>query len=128
MRHHVADVPLDDRIAPLGVTRQALVLVSHAVALDVRLGHHVESVLVAEVVEVGIVRIMRQPHRVDVVPLHQENVLQHDFTRDGASIVVCRLMPVHALELDRLAVVKENVPLDLDLAEARPPDASVHLD
>ena len=59
------------------VARVAADLVVVRVRLDVRLVDHVEPVLVAEVVPVGVVRIVRGAHGVDVELLHQAHVAEH---------------------------------------------------
>ena len=86
--------------------------------LHVRLGDEVDAVLVADVVPESVVRIVARAYRVDVVPLHQLRVAQHLGARHGAPVLGTRLVPVHTLELDRLAVHVEHLAHDLLLLEA----------
>ena len=59
---------LDEALAPRRVVRERLLLerMPAAMAFDVRLGDDVDSVLVAQVVPVGVVRVVRSPDGVDV--------------------------------------------------------------
>ena len=77
-------------------------------ALHVRLQLHVDSVALAEVVEVRIVRIVARAHRVNVVALHQKDVSQHLVTREGTPIHGGCVVSVHALELHRTSVYKDR--------------------
>ena len=77
------------------------------VALDIRLVHQVNAVLVAEPVPIGRVRIMRSAHVVDIGALHQANVLFHHLARDRVPHGRLRLMTVDAAQLDQLAVQVE---------------------
>ncbi len=70
----------------------------------------VEPVLVAEVVETRIVRIVRGADRVDVVPLHQHHVPHHGLERHGPAEIGVMLVPVDALEHDAYAV-DQKVPV-----------------
>ena len=54
-----------------------------AVALHIGFVHHVEAVSVVQGVHTGIVGVMGSAHRVDVVQLHQFDVLLHGSHRDG---------------------------------------------
>ena len=63
-----------------------------AVRLDVGLVHEVEAELIGELVPAWVVGVVRGAHRVDVVLLHQLNILNHrclidHMTRDGIGLV-----------------------------------------
>jgi hypothetical protein len=62
---------------PRRVVGDVDLLLPQLVALDVRLVHHVEPELVAELLPKGFVRVVRGAHRVEVVLLHQPDVLEH---------------------------------------------------
>ena len=96
--HHVA-AAVHVRLRPARRRGEALHAVAHAVALHVRLGLHVEPVAVAEVVEVGVVRVVRGAHGVDVEALHQQHVAEHLLARHAASVHGRGVVAVHALEL-----------------------------
>ena len=121
----LAAVALDYRVLPLLEEPEPLVPVSGLVRLYVRLGDHVDSVAVAEVVPEVVVRIVARAHRVDVELLEERDVLHHVRERDGASVVRIRLVAVHALELHGHSVDVERVADDLLLLEADLPRADV---
>jgi hypothetical protein len=47
------------------------------VGLQVRLVHHIEAEPVAQAIELGVIGIVGAAHRVEVVPLHQQQILLH---------------------------------------------------
>ena len=96
-----------------------LVGAERTVALIVRLVHHIEPVLVAELVELRCVRVMACPDRVDIVLFHQAQVPVHLFQADRKAGHRIAVMTVHAVELDLLSVeVKDTVP-DSHLAQTQ---------
>ena len=101
--HHVA-AAVHVRLRPARRRGEALHAVAHAVAFHVRLGLHVEPVAVAEVVEVGVVRVVRGAHGVDVEALHQQHVAEHLLARHAAAVHGRGVVAVHALELHGAAV------------------------
>ncbi len=88
------------------------------VAFDVGLVHHVQAVLVAQGVPLGIVGVVRRPDGVDVVPFHQLDVAHHQGAIDGVPRERAVLVAVHALHQDGLAVDEESAAADLDRPEA----------
>ena len=113
----LALVALDDRVLPLLEAAKPIVAVSRLMPLDVRLGYHVDSVPVAEVVPEAVVGIVARADGVDVVLLEERDVLQHVVKRHGAPVLWIRLVAVHALHLDRHAVHEERVADDFLLLE-----------
>ena len=55
-------------------------------AFHVGLGQHVHAVFVAEVVEYGIVRVVRGTDGVDIQALHAKDILLNFFGRDSTAI------------------------------------------
>ena len=51
--------------------------------LNVCLALQVDTIFVAEIIEVRVVRIMRGTYVVDIRPLHQHNLMFHLLTRDN---------------------------------------------
>ena len=78
-----------------------------AVGLEVRLGHHHETDLVAHLVEARVVGVVGGPHRVDVVPLHELQIAAHPVHADGPAPVVVVVVAVDAAHLDVRAVEQE---------------------
>ena len=92
--------------------------VTHAVALDVGLGHHVKAILVAQVVPARVVAIVTGTHGVHVQLLHNLDVLNHAFHADDVAVVGIQLVAVGALDEDGLAVDEHLSALDLDASES----------
>ena len=89
------------------------------VALHVGLGQHVESILVAQVVEHGVVGVVAGAHGIDVQPLHGLNVFFYLLVGDGSSVHGAEVMAVHAVEHHSLAVDGQgSVVADAHFAEA----------
>ena len=93
------------------------VLLPGTVRLKIRLIDDVESVAIRELVETAAVRVVRRAHRVDVLPLHLDDVALDGRRVDGAPAVAVELMTVHTLEHDALAVELHESVLEAELAE-----------
>ena len=89
-----------------------------AVGLEIVFVDHIQAVFVAKRVPVGVVRIVRGAHGVDVVALHRQDVLDHRLAVDRAAGVAGELVAVRALEQQTAAVETDHAVLDLDPAEA----------
>mmetsp|Transcript_59326 Transcript_59326/g.171921 ORF Transcript_59326/g.171921 Transcript_59326/m.171921 type:complete len:200 (-) Transcript_59326:739-1338(-) len=76
-------------------------------AFDICLVHDIKAVLIAELVEQRIVRIMRATDRIKVVSLHQFDVLEHRFATDDMAGVRVMLMPVHATDRQFLPIEEQ---------------------
>ena len=100
-------VPCHMRSPPLLRMGEGGLAVVVFVAFDVRLILEVQAVLVGEVVEVGVVAVVREADMIDVAALHEHHFLLHLLPRDGMSRGGIRLVAVHALQLHRLAVEVE---------------------
>ena len=114
----VAAVPLDVRVMEERVLSQRLRPVTHAVRLDVRLGHDIDAVFVAEVVPVIVIGIVRGAYRIDIELLHDADVLLHARPGHDIAPVGVQFVPVRALEQNGLAVHQDLGVLYLHLAEA----------
>ena len=123
--HHTCHVSL---LPLLGVRDRGFAIVV-LVALDVGLILQVDTVLVAEEVPVGVARIVRVAHVVDVGTLHQHNLLVLHLASDGMAnggmaLVTVNTLQLHGLAVDvvvaasqtELVLVGRSV-LDLNLAE-----------
>ena len=96
-----------------------------AVALLVGLVDYVQPVIVIHSVHLGVVGIMAGADRVDVVALHQKDVLEHGFDRDRLSVDRVYVMPVSAFEISEDIVDIELVILELHFAEAVPEEGTL---
>ena len=106
----------------LGVSRifgQRLFVVTHAVRFDVRFGHEVNAVAVAEVVPARIVRVMACAHGVEIVLFQNANVLDHALQRYNISAVGIHFVTIGAFEQDGFSVDEQLTVFDLHLAKTR---------
>ena len=93
-------------------------IVAPAVRLDVGLVVNVKADLVAEFVELPVLWIVAETYRIDIVGLHQLQVLAAKLSRDIMTGSLVMLVDIDALELDRLAVHEEKIAPELEPAEA----------
>ena len=90
------------------------------VALDVRLGDHVQPELVGQVREGRVVGVVRGPHGVEPELLHQDQVGAHRLDRDDPPGDLVEVVAVDPAQVDAPAVDEEVHPADLDAPEADP--------
>ncbi len=74
------------------------------VGFVVRLVHDIDAVLVAQLIEIRVVRIVRGAHRIQIVLLEQLDVRLHLLVGEVAARLRRHLAAVYALKVDRLAV------------------------
>ena len=110
-------VPVLDLVVPGGVGQEPAL---GAVALVIGLGHDVEAVLVAQLVEARVVGVVGAAHRVDVVLLHQAQVPQHVLQVDDGAGGGIGVVPVDTAQGDGPAVEADDGVTHLDLADAHP--------
>ena len=92
--------------------------VPHAVAFHIVLVDHIQAQLVAQAVQGAAVRIVAGPHRVDIVPLHQDQVPPDLLLRHGPAGLPAEVVPVGALENDPHTVHPDHTVHDFDFPEA----------
>ncbi len=83
-----------------------------AVCFHIALVDQIQPVLVAELIQPGIIRIMARAYGVDIVALHRNDVLQHLLLVGNPAKTPAKLMPVGALEHDALSVYGHNAVVD----------------
>ena len=81
-----------------------VVLAHDRVTFRICLAHHIQAILVAEVIEVFVVRIVRGTDRVEVPCLHHLDVFLIDFLRHIFASERIGIVAVSAAEQQRLAV------------------------
>ena len=86
---------------------QGAVPVAHSVGLHVGFRHHVQAVLVTQVVQVIVVRIMAGAYGVYVEFLHYTDILEHALAGHHVSAVRVQFVAVYALYEHRLAVYQQ---------------------
>mmetsp|Transcript_136620 Transcript_136620/g.237200 ORF Transcript_136620/g.237200 Transcript_136620/m.237200 type:complete len:403 (+) Transcript_136620:1523-2731(+) len=109
-----APCPLQVRIAPVLVVRQQRHGLA-AVGLQVGLIHHVQAVLVAKLVPQRVGGIVGAADGIEVMLLHDEDVLDHTLPADHVPRVWVMLMPVHPPDRQRDPVDVDDVVLHLHL-------------
>ena len=67
------------------------------VGFEIRLVNHIEAEFVAEIQPVGIVRIVRAAHGVEIVPLHGDRVQAHRFAVKRFAFCLVVVVPVDAM-------------------------------
>ena len=100
------------RFQPFRVVSQRTPLaqaVIHTVALDVSLIIDIKPIFITQFIETTVLRIMAQTHRVDIVALHQFQVLAHQFF---AHVMTCQrivFVHVHPFQFQRLSVDEQHM-------------------
>ena len=115
---HHTHVALDVTLLVVLAVGERLLAVAVAVRLHVRFADDHDTLAVAEIVPLRVVRIMAGAHRVHVETLHEPDVLEHSFAGHGISAFRLHFVAVDALEKNALAVEIDDGILDLDTAEA----------
>ena len=83
-------------------------VVVHTVAFDVGFIVHIQSVFVAQFIEAAVLRIMAQTYGIEVVALHQFEILAHQLFVDIVSRQRVVLVDVDSFQFDRLSVDHQN--------------------
>ncbi len=105
--------------AKAGFLGQRRFVITHAVRLEVGLGHQIEPVAVAERVPAGVVRVVARAHGVEIVLLEDaesSSIRSSETTYPPSGV---HLVAVRSLDEHRLSVHQQLSALDLYLAEAR---------
>ncbi|MNJ46477.1 hypothetical protein D3C77_416070 [compost metagenome] len=84
---------------------------------DVGLINNIEPEAVAELIPPWRIGIMGAAYRVEVVLLHQQNVLHHIGFSHPLAVLMVMLMSVHAADEQRLAIHLQQAVANLDLAK-----------
>ncbi|MNM64674.1 hypothetical protein D3C81_760820 [compost metagenome] len=119
---HVALDAIHKHRLPEGIVGDAAEIadVGKTVGLHVGLRHHEQTVLVAQLVEARIVRVVGGPYRVEVVLLHQHDIAFNTVHADRAALEVVVVVTVHPVQLEVVTVDMEETILDLDFAHPDP--------
>jgi len=111
--HHALG-PIHEGALPLWVLGEAVPVV---VRLQVRLIEDVETVLVAQVIELGVIGVVRGPHCVHVVAFENEYVLDEALARNALAVIGVVVVPIHSADDDGHAVHVDALVLELHPAE-----------
>ncbi len=114
---HIAGVALKCGDAEGRMFGKSLVLIAHAVRLDICLGHQIDAIAVAEVIPARVIGIVAGAYGVDVELLHAAYVLNHTFHRHHISAVGVKFVAVGTLDENGQTVDKQLTVLDFDVAK-----------
>ena len=114
---HVATVAFEVSFQIHFFLCQCRLAVAHAVRLDIGFRHHIDAVAVAKLVPVIVVGIVAGSYGIDIVELHQLNVLKHSFARHHVTAVRVYFMSVHTFNQHRLSVDKQLGVFDFHFSE-----------
>ncbi|CUY74704.1 Uncharacterised protein [Serratia marcescens] len=114
--HHAGDA-LAHRRQPQRIVSQAVHRL-HAVSLDIGFVHHVQPVAVAQPIPQRVVGIVRAAHRVEVVLLHQQDIVAHRRLVHHLAVARVMLVAVNAADQQRLPVELQQPAADFHLAKA----------
>ena len=114
---HVVLVALHNLSGKHRLSGCGILAILETVTLLVGFCHHIDAILVAEVVPTRIVGIVTGSHGVDVQSFHQAYVLQHALHAYHVSTIRIHLMTVGSLDEYRLTVDQELAVLYFHLAE-----------
>ena len=119
---HVALDAIHEHRLPAGVIGDTAEIadVGKAVGLHVGLRHHEQAVLVAQLVEARVVRVVGGTYRVEVVLLHQHDIAFNTIHADRAALEVVVVVAVHPVQLEVVAVDVEEPIFDLDFTHPDP--------
>ena len=117
IRDDIAFLTLDVHLGEGLILGESLLLVAHAVTLEVRLSGEVDAVFVAEVIPAWIVGIVAGAHGIDVELLHDTDILDHTLDADDIAPIGVEFVTVGALDEDRLAIDEQLASTDLYVAE-----------
>jgi len=116
---HVARTP-DLEVAQGGTS-----LKTSTMAFNVRFVYNIQPHLVTKLVEKFVVGVMRAANGVEVVLLHELNVLDHGITPYNMSGSAVMLVTVCPTNRDRLSIDKQPTLPDFDRAETDPESDSL---
>ena len=105
------------RLGEIRVVARA-VFAAHAVALNIRLVHHIEAELIAHIIELFAVGVVAGAYGVDVCLFHQVKILLISEIGHGPAVIGVKIVTVNALDDDLLPVDVEHIAFDLGFAEA----------
>ena len=89
-------------------------------SLEIGFIHHIQTILITQIIYIRIIRIMAGPDGIEVELLHQSEVRLHFSPRYALAAEFTMVMPVHAIKLDRHTVDKQLLILYLNIAETDP--------
>ena len=84
---HIALIALEVSLEEVRVLGESLVVVAHTMRFDVGFGYYIYTVAVAEVIPQVVVGVVASANGIQVVFLHNSDVLQHSFGRNHIATV-----------------------------------------
>ena len=101
---HIALIALEVSLEEVRVLGESLVAVAHTMRFDVGFGYYIYTVAVAEVIPQVVVGVVASANGIQIVFLHNSDVLQHSFGRNHIATVRIQFVTVGTLEKNRFSV------------------------
>ena len=79
-----------------------------SVTFHICFGKDVEPILVAKLVEIGIVWIVARTDRIHIQPLHRQDVLQHLFSADSSTRLLTKVVTVNPMNHKTFAINEQS--------------------
>ena len=114
---HAVHAVVESRIPVFSVCQLLVFRIQDTMTFDVCLAYHVETVLIAELIPLRIVRIVRGTHSIDVELLHHLHILHHLTDAEGSAVYCIVLLSVHTLDGDGYTVYQKLSVLHFDGTE-----------
>ena len=114
---HIALVALQMSQFIIIANGQGLLAIAHSVRFHIGLSHHINTILITQIIPIRIIRIMTSPDTVDIEFLHDLDILNHAFARHHIASIRIQFVTVGPLEKHSLSVHQHLRILDLYLAE-----------
>ena len=83
-------------------------IASLMMSFKISLIHYVYTILIAQFIEIRVVRIVRCADCIEVITLHKQNVFEHLITCNGLSSGLAMVMAVYTNEFNR-SVIHQNL-------------------
>ena len=114
---HIVLVAFQDLLSKQGLFGGRIIPVAKAMTLLVSLGHHIKTILVAQLIPLRVVGIVTGAHGIDVELLHNLDVLYHPFTAHDVATVWIHLVSVGSFDINRLPIDQQLTVLNLHFPE-----------
>ena len=104
---HVVEIALQVGLVKFGAACQRTFSITHAVGFEVGFGHNIQPHFIAQFVPTRVVGVVGGAHGIDVVLLHDADILLHALHTHHVSAVGVHLVAVGAFDEERHAIHTE---------------------
>ena len=100
------------------IAGQHAIFLPGAMRFEICFVNHIETITVAEFIDIAAIRIMRATQGVDILPLHRDDILLKFRRIHRPPAIAVKLMAVHTLEHNALAIDFHQAIFEFELTEA----------